>query len=97
MILFLLSCNTVQRSNTPHGEQCLVHDHLYRCWNSHVPSDVPENPPLVIDMHYWTGDAEDQRGASERPSLFRWQGYEHGLTSDCLAPFSLTPVGCLIT
>ena len=75
ILFFLLSCSTVQRSNTPHGEQCIVHDHLYRCWNSHVPSDVPENPPLVIDMHYWTGDAEDQRQLSGFEALSDSEGF----------------------
>ncbi len=74
LLPLLLGCDPYAGFRTPHGEECLTWDGFDRCWDSHAPEALTD-APLVIDMHGYTGDAENQRARSGFEALSDTEGF----------------------
>lgn len=57
-----------------YGRECLVHDAVERCWSIQT-SGLDEPRPLVIDMHGWGGNGEQQRGNSRFDVVAAQEGF----------------------
>ena len=66
-ILFLASVTTVvlfiftDPNLDPNGDTCLMHGGVSRCWQVYVPDGRTGSVPLVIDMHGYGSNPNEQR------------------------------------
>lgn len=74
-LLALCGCQSFERYARPYGDECVQHGGRYRCWDVHVPDNLEDRVPLMIDLHGWKGTPARQRGASGFESLASSEGF----------------------
>ena len=45
----------------PYADDCVKHDGYYRCWYIHVPENLNGTAPLLVDMHGFGDNPEQQK------------------------------------
>ncbi len=58
-----------------YGDDCVLHDGFYRCWDIYVPQDLKGSVPLVIDLHGHSENPSHQRAISGFESLANSEGF----------------------
>lgn len=60
-LLLMVSCHSLTPYTKVYGDDGFWVGDYYRAWEECVPADLPENVPLVIDIHGWRSTATEQR------------------------------------
>jgi polyhydroxybutyrate depolymerase len=61
--------------SSPYGDDCVMHEGYYRCWDIYVPQGLKGSAPLVIDMHGASWNPSRQRAVSGFDSLADSEGF----------------------
>jgi hypothetical protein len=59
----------------PYGDDRVLHDGYYRCWDIFIPDELSEKRPLVIDLHGWNDTPQVQRERSGFAELAKSEGF----------------------
>lgn len=64
-----------EKYEQPYGDDCLIHDGYYRCWDIHIPEGLKKAAPLLIDIHGWQNSPAYQRAISGFEALADTEGF----------------------